>query len=289
MTEKPFVDYYEFLQLSPNADLETIERVYRFLAKKCHPDNRDTGNPEKFNLLTEAHKVISNPEKRAAYDANYEEAKGRQWKEFSRISSSDGFETDKQIRHKILSILYVARRQDPGNSGVGNWQLENMMGWPEKTLEFHIWYLKEKKWIERTDIGGYAITATGVDEVEKDGIILRKDRLLSESIEISEDPEIIKLIAEKGLKTADRYESAIDNLRRKIEAEPNNLMLLMVLAYLLIKLGRDAEANESLKEIFTIDSNFSIADFLSARNLKYSDIESTISNHLKNVELSILV
>jgi curved DNA-binding protein len=256
MTEKPFFDYYEFLQLSPNADLETIERVYRFLAKKCHPDNKNTGNPEKFNLLTEAHKILSNPEKRA------------------------------QIRHKILSILYVARRQDPDNSGVGNWQLENMMGWPEKTLEFHIWYLKEKKWIERTDIGGFAISASGVDEIEKDGIILRKDRLLSESIQLSEDPEIIKLIAEEGLETADGYESAIDNLRRRIEAEPNNLMFLMVLAYLLIKLGRDHEANDYLKEIFSIDSKFSVADFLAVRNLNYPDIISTISSYLKNAEFS---
>lgn len=223
MTEKPFVDYYEILQLSPGADLETIERVYRFLAKKCHPDNKATGSAEKFNLLTEAYKVLSNPEKRAAYDANYEEIKNRQWKEFSSISSSDGYETDKQIRHTILSILYIRRRQDPSNSGVGNWQLENMMGWPEKALEFHIWYLKEKNWIERTDIGGFAITAPGVDEIEKDGLILRKDRLLSESIELSEEPEIIRLIAEEGEETADEYESAINLDYIKGKSNPNNL------------------------------------------------------------------
>jgi curved DNA-binding protein len=283
--KKPFIDYYEFLQLSSSADLETIERVYRFLAKKIHPDNKETGNSEKFNLLTEAYKILSNPEKRAAYDVNYEEEKSKQWKAFSTISSSDGFESDKQIRHTILSILYVARRQDPSNSGVGNWQLENIMGRPEKTLDFHIWYLKEKNWIERTDVGGFAITASGVDEIEKDGVILRKDRLLSESVELSGDPEIIRLIAENGTESADEYENAINHLRRKIEADPGNLMLLMVLAYLLIKLGRDVEANESLKKIFSVDSNFSIDEFLSARNLKYPHIVSTISNHLKNAAL----
>ena len=65
MTEKPFDDYYEYLQISPNADSETIERVYRYLAKKCHPDNRETGNPEKFNLITGAYRTLSDPEKRA--------------------------------------------------------------------------------------------------------------------------------------------------------------------------------------------------------------------------------
>jgi curved DNA-binding protein CbpA len=33
------VDYYEFLQISPNADADTIHRVYRFLAARLHPDN----------------------------------------------------------------------------------------------------------------------------------------------------------------------------------------------------------------------------------------------------------
>ena len=52
----------------------------------------------------------------------------------------------------------------------------------EKTLEFHIWYLKEKGWIEGTDAGGFAITVKGVDEIEEDGIITAKDRLLTEFI-----------------------------------------------------------------------------------------------------------
>ena len=37
-------DYYEVLQVSPNADLDTIHRVYRLLAQRFHPDNRESGN-----------------------------------------------------------------------------------------------------------------------------------------------------------------------------------------------------------------------------------------------------
>jgi curved DNA-binding protein len=40
----PFMDYYEILQVSPNADQTTIERVYRLLAKKYHPDNAEEGD-----------------------------------------------------------------------------------------------------------------------------------------------------------------------------------------------------------------------------------------------------
>ena len=48
MNQKSYVDYYEDLQVSPDADLETIERVYKLLAKRYHPDNSFTGNIEKF-------------------------------------------------------------------------------------------------------------------------------------------------------------------------------------------------------------------------------------------------
>ena len=219
--QQPFDDYYEYLQISPNADLETIERVYRLLAKKYHPDNKATGNLEKFELMTGAYKTLSNPEKRAAYDANYEEAKNRQWKAISKASSSEGFETDGQIRRTILSILYIRRRENPSDSGVGAWQLENMMGWPEKTLEFHIWYLKEKNWIELSETGGFAITAKGVDEIEKDGLILGKDRLLAQSTGSSEDYESIKLIEGDGSETVDDYESAIRNLKIKVISNSN--------------------------------------------------------------------
>ena len=37
-------DYYEILEVSPNANSETIERIFRYLAMRYHPDNRDTGD-----------------------------------------------------------------------------------------------------------------------------------------------------------------------------------------------------------------------------------------------------
>jgi hypothetical protein len=54
-------DHYEFLQISPNAQPETIQRVYRFLAARFHPDNAHTGDPEKFLLLNQAFEVLSIP------------------------------------------------------------------------------------------------------------------------------------------------------------------------------------------------------------------------------------
>ncbi len=180
MNQNSYVDYYEDLQVSPNADLETIERVYRLLAKRYHPDNIVTGNSDKFRIITSAYKVISDAEQRAAFDAKYENSRNQKLKTLSKEFSSEGFENDQQIRDAILSILYIDRRQNPSDSGVGSWRLEKLLEWPEKILEFHIWFLKEKGWIQRVDTGGYAITASGVEIVEENGSILGKYRLLTD-------------------------------------------------------------------------------------------------------------
>ena len=70
MTE-PTADFYEVLQVSANAEPETINRVYRLLAQRFHPDNRETGDENRFREIHEAHAVLSDPEKRAKYDVLY--------------------------------------------------------------------------------------------------------------------------------------------------------------------------------------------------------------------------
>ena len=171
-------DYYEDLQISPNADKEMIERVFRILAKRYHPDNIESGDAEKFNVLYKAYQVLSDSEKRAAFDAKYEQLRADRWKIVEEASQSDGFESDDRIRQGVLSLLYVARRQDALNPGMGIIEFEKVLGCPQHHMEFHIWYLKEKGWILRTDTGGYAITADGVDKMAKNDLMLRKDRLL---------------------------------------------------------------------------------------------------------------
>jgi hypothetical protein len=68
-------DYYEILQVSPNAEAGTIERVYRLLAERYHPHQRNTGNWEMFLKLYQAHMVLSDPKLRAEYDAGNRETK----------------------------------------------------------------------------------------------------------------------------------------------------------------------------------------------------------------------
>src|SRR5687768_6687417 len=54
MSEGKPLDCYELLQVNPNAELDTIHRVYRLLAQRFHPDNKETGNDARFRELHEA-------------------------------------------------------------------------------------------------------------------------------------------------------------------------------------------------------------------------------------------
>jgi curved DNA-binding protein CbpA len=180
LSQNSFEDYYERLQLSPNSDAETIERVYRLLAKRYHPDNRETGCVEKFGLINRAYTVLSDPDKRAAYDIKYDENRSLTWQIFDQSSASDSFEEDKRIFQGVLSLLYISRRQDANNAGMGIIELERLLGCPHEHLEFHIWYLKEKGWVERLENGRLAISSDGIDKVVAGDLMLRKDRMLAD-------------------------------------------------------------------------------------------------------------
>ena len=176
-----FRDYYETLQLNPNADEETINRVFRILVKRYHPDNRDSGNTKKFNEVMDAYRILSDPEKRAAYDVKYDQNRATVLKLFDEASASDSFESDRRVFEGILSLLYVSRRRNPDRGGVGIIQMERLLGCPSQHLEFPLWYLRQKSWVERLENGLIAITAAGVDKViEQNNIILRRDRLIAE-------------------------------------------------------------------------------------------------------------
>ena len=63
-------DYYELLSISRTASDAEIKAAYRKVAMQYHPD-RNPGNvqaEEKFKECSEAYAVLSDPEKRAAYD-----------------------------------------------------------------------------------------------------------------------------------------------------------------------------------------------------------------------------
>ena len=68
----PKKSYYEILGVPKNTDLRTLRRAYKILAKKYHPDlnPNDKAAEEKFKEVAEVYEVLSDAEKREAYDRN---------------------------------------------------------------------------------------------------------------------------------------------------------------------------------------------------------------------------
>jgi len=173
-------DYYELLQISPNADPDMIHRVYRLLAQRYHPDNTETGDEKAFRSITDAYKVLSDPEKRAGYDVNLHAYRQLRWRIFDQRQASSGKRAEKSKRKGILDLLYTKRCNEPEKPTLNLHELEDLLGCPREHLEFSLWYLKENGLVARQDNGRFAVTAKGVDWAEQEEIAdqLRTDRLL---------------------------------------------------------------------------------------------------------------
>ena len=63
-------DYYDVLGVARDADARAVKDAFRALAMKYHPDRNKAADAEaRFKEIAEAYAVLSDPEKRAAYDA----------------------------------------------------------------------------------------------------------------------------------------------------------------------------------------------------------------------------
>jgi curved DNA-binding protein CbpA len=168
MSDETTVDYYEVLQVSTSAEPETINRVYRLLAQRFHPDNLETGNEGRFRLIHEAYTVLSDPEKRARYDVAYEQRRHDRWRLVSTGANAENdFEMEQIVRLTVLEALYTKRRVEPRDPGIFALDLEQMIGRPREHLEFTTWFLVQKKLVTRDDNSRLIITAEGADFLEQ--------------------------------------------------------------------------------------------------------------------------
>jgi hypothetical protein len=173
-------DYYELLQISPNADPDMIHRVYRLLAQRYHPDNTASGDEKAFRAITDAYEVLSQPEKRAAYDVHLHSYRQVRWRIFDQRQAAVGKLAERSKRKGILDLLYTHRCNEPEKPSMNLHELEDLLGCPREHLEFSLWYLKENGLVVKMDNGRFAVTAKGVDwaEQEEASARMREDRLL---------------------------------------------------------------------------------------------------------------
>ncbi|HUN83163.1 MAG TPA: DnaJ domain-containing protein [Terracidiphilus sp.] len=186
MLETKGQDHYEFLQISPNADADTIHRVYRYLAARFHPDNPESGDPEKFRLLKEAYDVLSDAGQRCQYDAQRERENVSGVPMSTKVDFMDNLEGELNRRLAVLAVLYYRRRTNPYAPEVGLAEIEKRMGFPRDYLDFTTWYLTRKGYITKADNSDFTLTAEGVDFVETQRVnIPVLNKLLTDGTEIS--------------------------------------------------------------------------------------------------------
>ena len=114
-------NYYEILQVSSNATKEIIDKAYKTLAKKYHPD---ANPPEKkgwaednFKKINEAYETISDQDKRAKYDEQLEKAKQKVEQErYNRL-----YEQNEELKRELNNLRRIQAR----NVGVNNIQSQN--------------------------------------------------------------------------------------------------------------------------------------------------------------------
>lgn len=84
-----YKDYYKILEVGRNATTEEIDKSYKKLARKYHPDlnQGDSNAEEKFKEINEAHEVLKDPQKRKLYDQL-----GPNWKDGQNFQGAPGFE-----------------------------------------------------------------------------------------------------------------------------------------------------------------------------------------------------
>jgi curved DNA-binding protein CbpA len=160
------VNYYDLLQINPRAETETVERVYRMLVTRYHPDNPESGDPERFRLLQEACDTLKDPARRARYDAELEQRQASPLAIFLGKEFTDGIDAEAKIRVGVLCLLYSKRRANPDFAALSLLDMENLMSSPRERLLFAIWYLRAKRHIAQDDRSSFIITAEGVDFLE---------------------------------------------------------------------------------------------------------------------------
>lgn len=167
MSDDGKLDYYEVLQVSANAEPDTIHRIYRLLAQRFHPDNQESGNADRFHQIHEAYTVLSDPERRAKYDVAYHQLRQDRWRLVaSGAQAENDFEIEQIGRLTLLEALYTRRRMDPTAPSLMMTDLETLLGRPREHLDFTVWFLAQKKFVTRDDQARLQITADGVEYLE---------------------------------------------------------------------------------------------------------------------------
>jgi hypothetical protein len=188
-----FVDYYDFLMVSPQADKAMLEWAVRLMLTRYGPNSPETADAPKYETTKAAYRALIDPVKRAEYDRLWDKHKGQPGpaeagKRERRISPSragqppldkirvehEATEEDVRLqvklRQAVISALYDVLITNPRNIELGRAEVAKAIHCRIDDLEFPIWFLRECGLIKTSNAGDYSITADGVKWVEAGGV-----------------------------------------------------------------------------------------------------------------------
>jgi hypothetical protein len=188
----PFVDFYEFLMISPQADRAMVEWAVRLMLARYGKKNDQQGDEEKYGLVKEAYRILADPKRRAAYDKDREAHRPSPEAVAGGLSTMperedgalpnpdsihvrltatiDDVRLQKRIRQGIMASLYDVMITRPRNPELGRADIARAIGVSIDQMEFAIWYLREQNLLRTTPQGLYAMSTKGVDWVENGGV-----------------------------------------------------------------------------------------------------------------------
>lgn len=163
-----FQDHYSLFGIDPKSGSETIQAAYTKLAQKYHPNNRETGDAEKFEAVNLAYEVLTDPELRKAFDKLKGVDKLEGNPKFGGLGFFEALGRGTGLRSALLCLMYDRRRAHPFTPSLSMRHIENMLIATPEELVFALWYLKQRNLLINDDKSSLQITVDGMDRLEHD-------------------------------------------------------------------------------------------------------------------------
>ncbi len=162
-----FQDHYALLGVDPRASQETIQAAYRALAEKFKPDNRQTGDREKFNSVNQAYEVLCDPYLRGEFDKIKGIDQEGDNPQFSGMGFFDTLSRQSGLRAALLSVLYDRRYKKPTRPSLSMRHIDGMLTVTNDELGFALFYLKKRGLVASDDKSNLQISVDGMEFLEQ--------------------------------------------------------------------------------------------------------------------------